>query len=415
MIVLFPLLMSKSVSPNIIPGICKTLEKFILIYKLDSVLETINAAGIAAQGIQIAATAATVLAKKVEEGESLFQNHEELFLKDENTNDFKSLFINHEEFVNNLENYNLFPNHMSILSEISKSDQEFFNNFDNDPKKVKSYIYGIEKSLKDRENDIKYQQSQIEKLKNYKNTNSVEKAAIDREKLRLDDEKAKLEKAKEFLKLLDSKTDAKVDLEFHSQTSINIEPTYVTASTRKGTRIIGIKVVPFEINTDSNILKMMNTDLRLKGFEKLVNKHFRKGASLFYKMANKFKLPKLSGGVINDDPEKAILFSSTQHGKNIFLLLNKSDIENNIELNPNTVSNLFGMGWSSLIVADDINKRATFCMKEFNGMCSSVAYDFLYVSISRDAHRVYANLEDVRKSASPFFKMSVNGRNLFKK
>jgi len=42
MIVIYPALMSGDVSPNVIPGICKALEKYLLVYGIDSILKVVN-------------------------------------------------------------------------------------------------------------------------------------------------------------------------------------------------------------------------------------------------------------------------------------------------------------------------------------------------------------------------------------
>ncbi len=42
MILVYPMLVSKSVSPNIIPGICKVMERNIIIYKMDEVVKYLN-------------------------------------------------------------------------------------------------------------------------------------------------------------------------------------------------------------------------------------------------------------------------------------------------------------------------------------------------------------------------------------
>jgi len=52
-------------------------------------------------------------------------------------------------------------------------------------------------------------------------------------------------------------------------------------------------------------------------------------------------------------------------------------------------------------------------MKEFHGLCSSTPYQFIYSSLGKDYGKVYDNLEDVKKAASPFFKLSVNSKRVF--
>ena len=66
------------------------------------------------------------------------------------------------------------------------------------------------------------------------------------------------------------------------------------------------------------------------------------------------------------------------------------------------------MGWNSFLAADDVNKRVIFCMKQFHGLCSTVPYRLVYSSLGKEHHRAYEEMEDIKKSASPFFKTSVS-------
>jgi hypothetical protein len=50
-------------------------------------------------------------------------------------------------------------------------------------------------------------------------------------------------------------------------------------------------------------------------------------------------------------------------------------------------------------------------MDEFKGLCSVVLYPYLFASLGHS--RVYDSLEDVRKSASPFFRMSSSPTKMF--
>ena len=52
-------------------------------------------------------------------------------------------------------------------------------------------------------------------------------------------------------------------------------------------------------------------------------------------------------------------------------------------------------------------------MKEFGGLCSTVPYSFMFSSLGRDHNKVYEDLEDVRRSAGPFFRMVTSKRKVF--
>ena len=66
-----------------------------------------------------------------------------------------------------------------------------------------------------------------------------------------------------------------------------------------------------------------------------------------------------------------------------------------------------------MIITDDVNKKATFCMKEFGGICSVVPYPFIYASLGKDHAKVYDDLEDVKRSASPFFSLRKRRKQVF--
>ena len=86
--------------------------------------------------------------------------------------------------------------------------------------------------------------------------------------------------------------------------------------------------------------------------------------------------------------------------------MNSMDIGSDFFERTNKIKQLYKLGWTSFVITDDVNKRAFFCMKEFNGMCSSVQYNFMYTTIGKEHGKVFDDLEDVKKSSSPFFKLS---------
>ena len=45
MIVIYPLLLSDTVSKNIVPGLAKVIERYLLIYKMDEILQSAKSGG----------------------------------------------------------------------------------------------------------------------------------------------------------------------------------------------------------------------------------------------------------------------------------------------------------------------------------------------------------------------------------
>lgn len=79
MIIVFPMLTDESISSNAIPGVCKALERFILIYELDAIMK-ITGWKILEMGGKIANTAGTIgsvmlpfMGKTKQESENIFE------------------------------------------------------------------------------------------------------------------------------------------------------------------------------------------------------------------------------------------------------------------------------------------------------------------------------------------------------
>ena len=192
--------------------------------------------------------------------------------------------------------------------------------------------------------------------------------------------------------------------------SISVEPTYVQVDRPFfGSTIVGVKVIPFQVKSDRKLIELITHDRVSYGMERLLSTTKRSALSLFHGAVNKLKIPFLSGGTVTGDVRKDILSASSAHWKNTFVILNYMDLASDEFVNsPEGIKKLHSMGWSSLIFADDVNKRAIFCMKEFNGLCSTVMYPYLFSSMGGEHARVYKDLEDVKASASPIFKTSTS-------
>jgi len=188
-----------------------------------------------------------------------------------------------------------------------------------------------------------------------------------------------------------SKGDAKVDKP--NQNEIMLEPTYVTLNTKVGPRMVGVKVLPFPV-MNGNIIELMNKDIKLTG----ASLKFQKFSRLLKRAFKLKRRATVSGDVFND-----IVLATTKHKGNTFLLVNHAEMENEFDYTASQIHKLHKLGWSSFAFADDVNKRAMFCMKEFKGMCSTIPYSFMLTSMSKDVNKAFEDLEDARRSAAPFF------------
>ena len=141
-------------------------------------------------------------------------------------------------------------------------------------------------------------------------------------------------------------------------------------------------------------------------------KYTRKAIRIFYRILK--KVPGFRNRAVSGDIQRDILFAGSQYGKNMFLCFSKMDMERDVILtSPAAVQRLYKLGWASIIVTDDANKEATFCMKEYGGVCNTVPYSFIYSSLGSEHSKVYKDIEDAQRAAGPFFrKKSTTKRKL---
>jgi len=205
---------------------------------------------------------------------------------------------------------------------------------------------------------------------------------------------------------------ASVRVDMPTFNTLSLEPTWIKVDTHMGTSMIGIKVVPFPVVSDANLINLITSDFYKNWFPAQMS---RVGRSIVRGMYTALrKIPILRGFTpgISGDPRKDIIFSRTFHARNIFLVLNSMDIGSDFFERTNKINQLYKLGWKSFVITDDVNKRAFFCMKEFKGMCSAVQYNFMYATIGNEHGKVFDALEDVKKSSSPFFKLSTKASKI---
>lgn len=216
--------------------------------------------------------------------------------------------------------------------------------------------------------------------------------------------------AGELVKAEPSKIKTKIEMPSHD--SLSLEPTYVQIESAKGPEILGIKVIPFPVKGKVSMTRLMLDDRKRKALEYVVAKYDRKVSRLFYRLCR--FLPTIRNKALTGDPKQDILFASTRYTDHTFALLNFMDLaDEQIFKDPSKVQKLQKLGWGSYIIADDVNKRAIFCMKQFGGLCSTVPYSYMLASFKKGKYyEVYKDLEDVKKTASPFFSMKTTPKRL---
>lgn len=232
-----------------------------------------------------------------------------------------------------------------------------------------------------------------------------------------DDEKREREKRKDDIAYsLDLIKKNKVEIETPPNNILSVEPTWVQVQTSFGTKILGIKVIPYPVKTETNLGDMLLADLSLDKIDTLMYKYTRNVFKAVYALARGFahKLPFMSDKNLEGDPEKDILFASSKYKHNIFCLLSVQELENDeVFRKAGGISKLFNLGWNSIILVDDVNKKASFCMKEFGGLCTSIPYSYLFSGFGKDAATAFKSMDDLQKINSPFFSKKINPSSIF--
>ena len=187
---------------------------------------------------------------------------------------------------------------------------------------------------------------------------------------------------------------------------LTLEPTWVQVSTDSGTKLLGVKVVPYIIKTESMVGLLLN-DKALKTIPAIASKYGRMTIRILSRAWQKLKVvvPGIHNTTVTGDAKNDIVWANTQYKKDLFVCLSQLDIEQtDFQATPNMMSKLNQLGWASMIFADDVNKTAKFCMKEFGGVCSELPYSHMYASFGLAHGKVYTDLEDAKKATGPFFR-----------
>ena len=197
---------------------------------------------------------------------------------------------------------------------------------------------------------------------------------------------------------------------------VSLEPTWLHVTTeKKGMQILGVKVIPFRVKSSQNIINIIMSDQQLKGLDYLAAKYSRVALRVMMRFLRAIRTPMIKDKALTGDPKYDLLWGGTQYGADMFVALSQLDLDGAEEIfsKPGVVRRVHKLGWASMIITDDVNKKATFCMKEFGGICSVVPYPFIYASLGKDHAKVYDDLEDVKRSASPFFSLRKRRKQVF--
>jgi len=373
MIVIWPLIVSKTVDQKILPGVCKALEKYVYINELDEVLESANRSIKAKNSkskifiaLKTISGKMKLVAEQLEEGRTI------------------------EDFL--LETYGSVEDQSleSLLELTGRGKKGQTQQSTTSSTKRRDPLSGIE----------------------YTSTSSTSSQPKDRDSYADAYQAAKAKS--DIIKVTgEAPTFGRMD-----QTLISQEPTWNSVTDQQGnTTAIGVKCVPFIIDNEQSLIRLMTVDRYRRDLSASTHVQARKILRLIQNIGNRawkatlgllsftgFVDKDLVKGTITKNWKNDIILQNTSFGKKMFILLNKMDLDDEFVKEAKGVKKLFTLGWTSFIIADDVNKVVTFCMKAYKGMCSMVNYGFLYAD-SRTQHQVYQDIDDIRRSATPMFRM----------
>lgn len=203
----------------------------------------------------------------------------------------------------------------------------------------------------------------------------------------------------------------KVEFDKVDEKSLSLQPTWIKVTVGGKAKVLGVKVISVPLKSDSDILSLLLHDKNLSGLKYGFVKTERNIARVAYKvwgatLGRLFKTP------LTGKPKEDIILRTTEFKDRVFTLMNVLDIDEEFLREIKDVRKLHKLGWNSLVFADDVNRRASFCMKEFKGLCTTVPYSYLFATVSTTASKVFEDLTDVRKSAGPIFRKKMDPSKL---
>jgi len=345
MIIVYPMLISENVNKDIIPGLAKSIEKYILVYNTDSLVKQVNNSAkklikVGAKGaFQAGLGVATILAANKLKNMTLRQKGSKLTVE--------SVDINEQD------------------KDVQRAALKYAAN-----KKQQSFQQQTAKDTSDKIDKSLSLKGGVSKI----NTPKMDQ--------------------------------------------LSLEPTWINIDTDSGAKLLGVKVVPYTVKTDSMVALLLN-DSSLKTLSAVSKKYGRMILRVLFRVWRGIKkvLPGIHQSSITGDAKNDIVWANTEYKKDLFICLSQLDLDQaDFKSNPGVMSKLNQLGWASMIFADDVNKRATFCMKEFGGVCSLLPYSHMYASFGKEHGQVYSDLQDAQKSTGPFFrKKSTTRRKIFSK
>jgi len=423
MIIVYPMLVSRAVSENSIPGIAKTVENFIMVNIQNEVMSNkglrqqtkgtfsriAGAAGklMFREGVELneAIPPGSGPGSKSKSQQMYDEEHDRLNqqwrdLEDKQKDVEKQLdeVKKRIDQANGAEEKNRLAREKQALEREKYEYQQKQDQIKQDQKRIDD-----EMRRQEREDERDFRTAEKEKERYERSS--------EKEKERFEDKISKAkEKAEEEAKLARS---AKAEVRVSDMKSINLEPTYMEIMTTRadgstGRDFLGVKVIPIRVKSDVKLSHLLLFDTQINALFAvslaLGRKIMRKFWSFFDRWTSRLRI----GGLTpSGDPRRDIIMGRTgmKDGSKTFIVLSKQeDVDEFFLDNIQKINRLYRMGWDNFVIADDIARTAWFCMKEFRGMCNAVPYAMMYKYLGQE--KAYETMEDAKKANSSIFKIS---------
>jgi flagellar motor protein MotB len=344
MIIIYPMLVSQAVSENVIPGVAKTLESFIIV----------NA-------------------------QNMIINNGELKRKSNMNFKLKGNKLFMKESIDD------------IADPGTKGKGQ--------PDAEKEEKQSLQKQIQDLEDKLK------QKNKRDKDWEDLQQQKDKLKQKQEEYEKQKARKATANVKVGDNK-------------SMSLDPTYIVVEAEdkvgnKSNKFVGIKCMPMRVTSEEKLSRLILHDIQVKGIKAQMVALGRKATKRFYKFLSSWaKRIKVSIGTPSGDPRKDILLGMSGHSGDGFIVLSKNEVLDDVFLSSiGNINKLFKMGWGNIVIIDDVNRIAYFCMKQFKGVCTAMSFVMMYNNFGQ--LKVYETLEDAKKQSSSIFKIRRSATKVF--
>jgi hypothetical protein len=410
MIIVYPMLVSQAVSENAIPGIAKTLESFIIINAQNSIISNAEV------------RKNTNLNFKIKQGK-LFVKESEDFVNEVDITDIADPGTKKKEKDEKLDKKledldDKLKQRKEVEKELERQildiEKQMRQLYPNDPnwanllnrkEKLKRSKEKVQKEINELEKEIKTTTS--EKEQNKKDLADLEK--VKKQKEELEKKRKKLEKEKEELDAKKAKK-ASVSVKGGDSKTMSLDPTYITVEVEdkygnKRNEFVGVKVMPLRIKSEAKLTRLILHDVKLKAIHAGMVSLGRRITRSFYRfLASWQKRLGLDMRAPTGDPRKDIIMGLSGHAGHGFVVLSKNeDIDEEFLSNIKNINRLFKMGWGNIVIVDDVNRTAYFCMKQFKGVCTAMTFTMMYNNFGQ--LKVYETLEDAKKQSSSIFKI----------